>query len=75
MVGDLLKSGLNIDSQLFKSALGQKRIKEGIKQTPNIYKARVNKILNKKIEKTLESDLANYAIKESQNKLYNWQNT
>ena len=75
MVGNLLKSGLNIDSQLFKSALGQKRIKEGIKQTPNIYKARVNKILNKKIEKTLESDLANYAIKESQNKLYNWQNT
>ena len=75
MVGNLLKSGLNIDSQLFKSALGQKSIKEVIKQTPNIYKARVNKILNKKIEKTLESDLANYAIKESQNKLYNWQNT
>ena len=75
MVGNLLKSGLNIDSQLFKSALGQKSIKEGIKQTPNIYKARVNKILNKKIEKMLESDLANYAIKESQNKLYNWQNT
>ena len=38
-------------STTFKLALGQKIIEEGIKQTPNIYKAGVNKISNKEMKK------------------------
>ena len=51
MVNNLLKSGINIGSKLFRSALGQKIIQEGIEQTPNIYKTGVNKISNEKIKK------------------------
>ena len=64
IIGNLLKSGLNIGSRLFKLALTQKIIEEGIKQTPNIFKAGVNKIPNKKIKKVLESELANYTVKK-----------
>ena len=73
MISNMLKPSPNIDSWLFKLALGQKIIEERIKQTLNIYNAGVNKISNKK-KKALESDLENYAVKKSQNKLYNWQN-
>ena len=51
MIGSLLKSGLNMSFHIFKSALGQKIIEDGIKQTPNINKEGVIKISNKKIKK------------------------
>ena len=47
MISNMLKPSPNIDSWLFKLALGQKIIEERIKQTLNIYNAGVNKISNK----------------------------
>ena len=61
-------------SKAAKLAIGQKIIEEGIKQTLAIYKTRVKRIQNKKTKNILESDLANYAVKNAQKKLYNWQN-
>ena len=74
MVGNLLKSGLKIESKLFKYAIGQKIIDEGIKNAPYIYSAGVKRVSNKKIKMALESDFANNAVKRAQNELYNWQN-
>ena len=62
MIGSLLKSGLNISSQLCKSALGQKIIEDGIKQMPNINKAGVVKISSKKIKKGLKSEQKKHKI-------------
>ena len=56
MIGSLLKSGLHISFHLFKSALGQKIIKDWIKQMSNKNKAGVIKILNKKFKKGLKSE-------------------
>ena len=74
MVRNLLKSGLNIGSKLYKDAVGQKIIEDGIKNACNIYSAGVKRVSNKKLLRALEFDLAHYVVKRVQNELYNWQN-
>ena len=75
MVRNLLKSELNKNSKLYKSAIGQKIIEEGIKNARYIYSAGVKRVSNKKPLRALEFELVNYVVKSVQNELYNWQNT
>ena len=55
-------------SKAINSAFGKKIIDEGIKQVPNLYKYGTSKTKNKNVRKVLDSDLANYAVTEAQNK-------
>ena len=48
--------------------LGKKLIDEGIKQVPNLYRYGTSKIKNKNIQQSLNSDIANYVVEETQNK-------
>ena len=43
-------------------------IDEGIKDAPDLYKYGASKIRNKKVQKALNSDIANYIVTETQNK-------
>ena len=56
---------------IFKFCHRKKIAEEGIKNNPNIYAAEVNIVSNKKIKRTLESDLSNYAVNRAQNEIYN----
>ena len=69
-----ITKAFGIGSKAAKLAIGQKIIEEGIKQTLAIYKTRVKWMQSKKTKNILESDLANYAVKNAHKKLYNWQN-
>ena len=48
--------------------LGKKLIDEGIKQVLNLYRYGTFKIKNKNIQQSLNSDIANYVVEETQNK-------
>ena len=52
----------------------KKVIDEGIKHAPQLYKLGTKKIKKKNLKKALESDIANYAVKQAQENLFNWQN-
>ena len=71
LVGNLAKLGLNICSEAIKTVFGEKLIDEGIKQIPNIYKYGTSKIKNKSVQQTLNSDLTNIVVDETQNKAKN----
>ena len=43
-------------------------IDEGIKHAPDLYRFGTSKIKNENVRKTLESDVANYIVEETQNK-------
>ena len=58
-------------SKAINSASGKKIIDKGIKQVPNLYKYGTSKIKNKNVRKVLDSDLANQAVTEAQNKAKN----
>ena len=64
---DLAKLGIRMGSKAINSAFGKKIIDEGIKQVPNLYKYGTSKIKNK----VLDSDVANYALTEAQDKAKN----
>ena len=69
-----LKKGLDIGSKSITSEIGKKVIDEGIKHAPELYNYGTKKIKNKNLRKALESDIANYAVKQAQKELFNWQN-
>ena len=64
-----LAKGLNIGSKTINSEIGKK-----ITDAPELYKLGIKKIKNKSLKKALESDISNYAIKQTQENLFNWQN-
>ena len=69
-----LAKGLNIGSSAVNSEIGKKVIDERIKHAPELYKLGTKKIKNKSLKKVLESDIANYAVQQLQENLFNWQN-
>ena len=69
-----LPKGLNIGSRAIDSEIGKKVIDEGIKHVPELCKLGTKKIKNKSLKKALEHDIANYAVKQAQENLFNWQN-
>ena len=73
MVNNLLKSGLNIGSPLFRISSWTKNYWRRRKQIQIFIKSEWTKYQTKN-KKVLELDLANYAVKKAQNNLYNWQN-
>ena len=54
-------------SKAINSVIGKKIIDKGIKNIPNILKYGVSKIKNKNVQRTLESDIADYIVEEVQN--------
>ena len=69
-----LAKGLNIGSSAVNSEIGKKLIDERIKRAPELYKLGTEKIKNKSLKKVLESDIANYAVQQLKENLFNWQN-
>ena len=69
-----LAKGLNIGSSAVNSEIGKKLIDERIKRAPELYKLGTEKIENKSLKKVLESDIANYAVQQLKENLFNWQN-
>ena len=64
----LFKKGVSKVLKALSSEIGKKLIDEGIKHAPELYKLGTSKIKNKSMKKTLESDIANYIVKETQKK-------
>ena len=60
---------MGIGSRAITSELGKKVINEGIKHAPELYNYGT-----KNLKKSLESDISNYAVKQTQKELFNWQN-
>ena len=69
----LLKKGLDIGSKAISSEIGKKIIDEGIKHAPDLYKFGTSKIKNKNLKRAFDSDIADYAAKKAEKKLFNWQ--
>ena len=55
-------------SKGLSSEVGKKLIDEGIKHAPEFYKLGTSKIKNRSVKKSLESDVADYIVKEAQRK-------
>ena len=51
-------------SKAINSALGKKIINKGSDNIPNMFKYGVSKITNKKVQRALNSDIANYVVDE-----------
>ena len=69
-----LKEGLDIRWRAITSEIGKKVIDEGIKHAPELCNYDTKQIKNKNLKKALESGIANYAVKQAQKELFNWQN-
>ena len=72
-----LKKGLGIRSRAITFEIGKEVINEGIKHAPGLYNYSTKKKKKKKkwkYKKEFESDIANYAVKQAQKELFNWQN-
>ena len=72
ILGNLAKLGIKMGSKSINSGLGKKIIDEGIKHPPDLYKYGTSKIRNKKVQKALYSDIANYIVTKTQNNLNNF---
>ena len=68
-VKTLFKKGVSIGSKALSSEIGKKLIDKGIKHAPELYKLGASKIKNKSMKKALESDVADYVVKETQKKV------
>ena len=62
----LLRKGLGVGARTTNSEVGKKLVDEGKKHTPELYCLGTSKIRNKNIKKALESEVANYVVKEAQ---------
>ena len=62
---NLFKKGVSAGTKGLSSEIGKSLIDEGIKNVPNLYKFGTSKIENKKLKRALESDAANYIVKET----------
>ena len=58
-------------SKAINSVIGKKLIDKGIEIIPNIFKYSVSKIKNKKVQRALNSDVAEYVLEETQNQAKN----
>ena len=67
-IGNLAKLGIKMGSETISSALGKKRINEGITHALDLYKCGASKIRNKKVQKAVNPDIANYIVTETQKK-------
>ena len=65
----LFKKGLSTGSKALSSEIGRKLIDKGIKHASELYKLGTSKNKNKIVEKALESDVADYIVKEAQKKV------
>ena len=68
---NLAKTGLTMGSKAINYALGKKIINKGIDNIVNMFEYGVSKIKNKKFQRALNSDIANYVVDEAQNKIKN----
>ena len=71
LVGDLAKLAIRMGSKAINSAFGKRIIDQRINQVLNLHKFGTSKIKNKNVRRVLHSDLANYAVTDSQNKVKN----
>ena len=69
----LLKKSLDIGSKAISSEIGKKIIDDGLKHAPDLYKFGTSKIKNKNLKRAFDSDIADYAAKKAEKKLFNWQ--
>ena len=69
----LLKKGLDIGVKAISFEIHKKIIDEEIKHGPDLYKFGTPKIKNKNLKRALDSDIADYAVKNAQKELFNWQ--
>ena len=75
MISGLFTTGLKFGSKFLNSAIRQKIAEDGIKQIPHNYNTGVSRVSNQILKRALESDLANYAVKKTQDQIhYNWEN-
>ena len=58
-------------SKAINSVLGKKMIDKGIENIPNLFRYGASKIKNKNVQQALNCDIANYVMKETQNKAKN----
>ena len=58
-------------SKAINSALGKTILNKGIDNIPNMFKYGVSKIKSYKVQRALNSDIANYVVDEAQNKVKN----
>ena len=65
---NLLKAGFGLSSKAIGSEIGKKIINKGIDNIPNIFKFGVSKIKNKNVKNTLNSEITNMVVDETQNK-------
>ena len=65
----LFKKGPSTGLKALSSEIGKKLIDKGTKHAPELYKLRTSKIKNKSMKKALESDVADYIVKETQKKV------
>ena len=64
----MLKKGLGVGVKAINSDIGGKLIDEGIKHSPELYRLGTSKMRNKNVKTALESEVANYVVKEAQKK-------
>ena len=65
---EIKAQGVSKGSKGLSSEIGKKLINEGIKHAPKLYKLGTSKIKNRSVKKSLESDVADYIVKEAQKK-------
>ena len=68
-----IKKGLDIGSKAISSEIRKKIIDKGIKYVPDLYKFGKSKMKNKNLKRALDSDIADYTVKEAQKEIFNWQ--
>ena len=61
--------GVSKGSKRLSSQIGKKLIDNGIKHATVLYKLGTSKTKNKSVKKSLESDLVDYIVKETQKKV------
>ena len=66
---NLAKLGIKMGLKAINSGLEKKKLNEGIKHAPDLYKYETSKIRNKKVQKALNSDIENYIVTETRNKV------
>ena len=68
---NLAKLGISMGLRAITSVLGKKLIDKAIENIRNLVKYDSSKIKNKNVQQTLNSDIANYVVEETQNKAKN----
>ena len=67
----IFEKRLDVGLRAITSEIRKKLIDEVIKHAPELHKIDTSKIKNKNLKKSLESDVANYIVEETQKKAKN----